>query len=177
MIDFPDGLQGERTGFSSLLDVSAVWETSIVKTTTSSGDNENTKTLGRAESGTRWRAARGMLGKNGQRSTEQEIGKQTWSHTPTGREKKRERETKRDKRGDSKKKKHETAATAIICRVSSHQATVVVRDLADLLDPLLEHPVGRRVGHHQSRELVLVLGRLRSGQDRPRTGRRRRRTE
>lgn len=35
-----------------------------------------------------------------------------------------------------------------------------MRDLAYLLDPLLEHAVRRRVRDHQGRELVLVLDRL-----------------
>lgn len=39
----------------------------------------------------------------------------------------------------------------------THQAAVVVGDLADLLDALLEHTVRGWVGYHKSGQVILVL--------------------
>lgn len=44
-----------------------------------------------------------------------------------------------------------------LCLRQTHQAAVVVRDLANLLNALLKHAIRGRVGHHESCQLVLVL--------------------
>jgi hypothetical protein len=44
--------------------------------------------------------------------------------------------------------------------VDVHLAAVLVHEVADVGDPLLEHAVGGRVGHHQRSQVGRVLLRL-----------------